>query len=128
MTWGDPDIGTKGEGRKYAPLIRFSKYQMNALVQRLIDTGAWEEPPSDGSEMDKEYNAQMAQRVKVTEYNKKTNEARVYFKEGKNDHARDIANSQALMALLSDLIPDPATERLTKTEKETANVETNRSG
>lgn len=129
LAFGDPDIGQKGQGRRYAPLIRFSKPQMNSLVQRLIDSGAWEEPPNDGSEMEQEYAAQMGSRIKVTDYNKRTGESRVFWKEGKNDHARDVANGQATFAVLANLAADPAAEQLTKSEqKEVENVDTNRPG
>jgi hypothetical protein len=59
----------------------------------------------------------MAARVKRTEYVAKTNEMRTYWFEGKNDHARDIANTQALGAVLRELIPDPAMERLAPSEE-----------
>lgn len=118
LSWGDPSAGTAMEGRKYAPLIRFSKNQMNQKVQELIESGVWEEPPFDGAdEMEKEYNAQMSARVKKTEFDSKTGETRVYWKETQNDHARDLANMQVLGAILMDLLPDPVLERQTTTEK-----------
>lgn len=119
LTYGDPASGRVGEGRRYAPLIRFSKAQMNQKVQEMLDSGAWEEPISgEDAEMEKEYNAQMSARTKRTEFDKKTNEARVFWREGRNDHARDLANMQCLGAILADLLPDPATERLSTREKE----------
>lgn len=101
-------------------MIRFSKGQMNQTVQSLIDSGAWEEPATGDEELEKEYAAQMASRVKRTEFNPKTNEIQVYWREGRNDHARDLANQQVLGAILTDLVPDPAAERLTRSEKETS--------
>lgn len=119
LAYGDPESGTRGEGRRYAPLIRFSKHQMNEVVQRLIDSGAWEEPTgTTETEMEKEYTAQMSGRVKVTDYDKRTGQAKPYWKESKNDHARDLANEQVVFAMIERLLPDPVTERLTKTEKE----------
>ncbi len=118
LAWGDPNTGT----RKYCPLIRFSKPQMNSLVQRLIDSGHWEEPiTSEDPEMEKEYNAQMAARVKKTYWNAKTGVGETVFKESKNDHARDLANGQCMGAVLDDRLPDPAEERLSAGEK--ANIE-----
>jgi hypothetical protein len=118
LAYGDPESGTKGEGRRYAPLVRFSKHQMNEKVQQLIDAGLWEEPASD-DEMEREYSAQMSSRVKVTDYDKRTGQPRIFWKESKNDHARDCANMQCCFAVIEKLLPDPVTERLTKTEKET---------
>lgn len=117
VTWCDPQSGTVAGGRRRCPMIRFSKGQMNAIVQQLIDSGAWEEPLTGDADLEKEYNAQMAARVKLTEFDRKTNEVRVYWKEGHNDHARDLANHQALAAILADLLPDPVAEQLSKSEK-----------
>lgn len=111
-------MGVRGEGRRYAPLVRFSKHQMNQKVQELIDSGAWEEP-NLSTEMEEEYSAQMSSRVKVTDYDKRTGQAKIYWKESKNDHARDLANLQVVFAVIEKLLPDPVTEKLTKTEKET---------
>jgi hypothetical protein len=122
LTWGDPSAGTALQGRRYCPLQVFSKPQMNALVQRLIDSGAWEEPlDSTDPEMEKEYAMQMAARVRKTEFNAKTGITKTFWKESKNDHARDLANMQAMGAVLSDLVPDPAMERTT--EREDARME-----
>lgn len=118
LSWADPGSGTHDEGRRYCPLVLFSKPQMNQLVQRLIDSGAWEEPLAGvDSDMEKEYNAQMGSRIKKVEFNTKTNEARTFWYEGKNDHARDLANEQCLGAVLGDLIPDPCAEKLSKREE-----------
>lgn len=119
LTYGDPSGGTAQGNRKYAPLIRFSKFQMCATVERLISQGQWEEPATTTDpDMEAEYAAQMASRVRKTEYNAKTGESKVYFWEGKNDHAADCANGQVLYAILADFLPDPAMERLTKKEQE----------
>jgi hypothetical protein len=130
LQWGDPHAGTGSQGRKYAPLITFSKPQLNSKVQELIDNGRWEEPmDSADPEMEKEYSQQMAARVKKTDFDKRTGETRVYWKESKNDHARDLANMQVLGAILRDLLPDPAMEVLSQKEqgelqtKETLNLE-----
>jgi len=124
LTWGDPGSGTASGHRRYCPLIQFSKPQMNQRVQELIDSGRWEEPISgEDPEMEAEYNAQMASRVKKTEWDAKTGEARTFWKESKNDHARDLANGQVLMAILDDLLPDPAMERLSAKEKERGEAE-----
>lgn len=122
LAYGNPDSGAHvATGRRYCGLIRFSKQQMNQKVQELIDSGAWEEPVAgEEPEMEKEYNAQMSSRVKKTEFNAKTNETKVYWREGKNDHARDLANQQVLGAILRDLLPDPATERQSRGEKAAA--------
>ena len=90
---------------------------MNQKVQELIDALLWEEPITGDEETEKEYNAQMSSRVKRTEFDKKTNETRVYWKEGRNDHARDLANHQVLGAILADLVPDPCAERLSRSEQ-----------
>ena len=68
-------------------------------------------------EMEKEYAQQMAARVRKTDYVARTGETRVFWKESKNDHARDLANMQVLGAILSDLVPDPAMERLSTKEE-----------
>ncbi len=117
----DPNIGTSGEGSRYCNLIRFSKSILNSKVQELIDHGHWEEPiTGEEPEMEKEYAAQMAARVKKTEYSAKTGESKVFWKESKNDHARDLANQQVLGAILAELLPDPASERLTPSEQKEA--------
>lgn len=121
LAYGDPSSGTAG-GRRYCPIIRFSKNQMNAVVQQLIDSGAWEEPVTGDAELEQEYSAQMAARVKLKEYVSKTNEVRVFWKEGRNDHARDLANQQVLGAILADLLPDPLAEQLSGSEKKEANT------
>jgi len=54
----------------------------------------------------------------VSDYDKKTGQKKDYWKESKNDHARDCANLQACFAIIEKLLPDPATEKLTKSEKE----------
>ena len=119
LAWGDPGGGTAVAGRRYAPLIRYSKPQMNQKVQELIDHGHWEEPLATADpEMEKEYNVQMAARVKKTEFVLKTGETRVFWKESKNDHARDLANMQVLYAILEDWLPDPASERTIKPKGE----------
>jgi len=116
MTWGDPGSGSSG--RKYCPLIIFSKPQLNQKVQELIDHGHWEEPlNTDDADMEKEYALQMAARVRKTEFNARTGQTKVFWKESKNDHARDLANQQVLGAILADLVPDPAMERLSSREK-----------
>ena len=118
LAYGDPSGGTAKEGRRYCPLIRFSKSQLNQKVQELIDHGHWEEPiVGEDPEMEKEYAAQMSARVKKTEYSAKTGEHKVFWKEAKNDHARDLANQQVLGAILAEVLPDPASERLTPTEQ-----------
>jgi len=90
---------------------------MNQKVQELIDALLWEEPITGDEDTEKEYNAQMSSRVKRTEFDKKTNETRVYWKEGRNDHARDLSNHQVLGAILADLVPDPCSERLSRSEQ-----------
>jgi len=119
LSWADPESGTVAQGRRNCPLIRFSKPVMNSKVQELIDAGLWEEPlTGTDPEMDKEYSAQMSSRVKKTEYNARTGETKVFWKESKNDHARDLANQAVLGAILQELLPDPASERLSKSEEE----------
>jgi hypothetical protein len=115
--WGDPGSGTGDQGRKYCPFIRFSKPQINQLVQQLIDNGRWIEPVSGDSDMEKEYASQMSSRVKVRDFNAKTGKTKVFFRESKNDHARDLANMQVLAAILREVLPDPAMERLSESEK-----------
>lgn len=118
LSWGDPGSGTGSEGRRYAPLIMFSKSALNQKVQELIDSGRWEEPlDSADPEMEKEYAQQMAARVRKTDFIARTGETRVFWKESKNDHARDLANMQVLGGILSDLVPDPAMERTTTKEE-----------
>lgn len=122
LTWADPGSGTAQEGRRRCPLIIFSKYQLNQKVQELVDSGTWMEPlNSEDPDMEKEYAAQMGSRVKKSEYNPKSGQTKVWWKEGKNDHARDLANMQVLGAILMDCLPDPAMERRTKSEDETQN-------
>ena len=116
VSYGDPESG-QGISRRRCAVIRFSKSQMNQKVQELIDALLWEEPITGDEETEKEYNAQMSSRVKRTEFDKKTNETRVYWKEGRNDHARDLANHQVLGAILADLVPDPCAERLSRSEQ-----------
>jgi hypothetical protein len=124
LSWGDPGSGTGKEGRRYAPLIMFSKSALNQKVQELIDNGRWEEPlNSTDPEMEAEYSQQMAARVRKTDYVARTGETRVFWKESKNDHARDLANMNTLGAMLADLVPDPAMERLSTGEKAAADKE-----
>jgi hypothetical protein len=118
LSWGDPGSGGATGGRKYCPLITFSKAQLNQKVQEMIDNGSWEEPlNSTDPEMEAEYAQQMSARVRKTEYVARTGETRVFWKESKNDHARDLANMNSLGAILSDLVPDPAMERTTAKEE-----------
>ena len=119
LSWADPELGKSAQGRKYAPLIRFSKPQMNGKVQALIESGVWEEPQTEDSEIEKEYSEQMGSRIRVVDYNKRTGQARVFWKESKNDHARDLANMQCCFAILADVLPDPAAEQMSKSEIET---------
>jgi len=116
VAYGDPESG-QSLSRRRCPVIRFSKSQMNQKVQELIDALLWEEPITGDEDTEKEYNAQMSSRVKRTDFDKKTNETRVYWKEGRNDHARDLANHQVLGAILADLVPDPCAERLSRSEQ-----------
>jgi len=118
MTYADPGSGTDNQGRRYCWLQRFSKSIMNSKVQELIDHGHWEEPiTGEDPEMEKEYSAQMSARVKKTEYSARTGESKVFWKEAKNDHARDLANMQVMGAIVCGLLPDPASERLTPSEQ-----------
>ncbi len=118
LTFGDPGAGTSNQGRRYAPLVMFSKSQMNSKVQELIDNGRWEEPVDAADpELEKVYSQQMAARVRKTEFVKKTGETRVFWKESKNDHARDLANMQVLGAVLAELLNDPMQERTTDKEE-----------
>lgn len=117
LSYGDAESGV-ARGR-YCNLVLFSKDQMNQVVQTLIDSGRWEEPQATADpEMELEYAAQMSARIKVTDFDKRTGAQKTFWKESKNDHARDLANMQVLFAVLADLLPDPVMERLTKTEKE----------
>lgn len=110
--FGDPECDIGGR-RPKAPLIQFSKSHMNSLVQMLLDAGDWEEPEATpGDEIEAEYAAQMQSRSKRTEFNRKTNAIEVFWREGKNDHARDLANMQVLAAVLNSLLPDPVQERV----------------
>lgn len=121
LTHCDPESGTAQGGRRRCPMIRFSKGQMNILTERLVRSGAWKEPETDPDPaMAHEYAQQMAGRVLVREFDKKTNVPKVYFKESRNDHARDLANQSCLKAVLCGLIPDPAAEIKTKTEEKQA--------
>ncbi len=118
VTYADPGMGTSGEGKKLCPLIIFSKPQFNQLVQQRLDSGAMEEPLSGlDPEMEKEYGMQMAARVKRTEYDSKTNQLKTFWYEGKNDHARDLANHDNLFGVLMEYIPDPAEIRLAPSEE-----------
>lgn len=125
LTFGDPGSGTVTGGRRYCPLIIFSKPQLNQVVQSLIDSDRWEEPlDTTDEDLEKEYNLQMAARVKKTEFVKRTGETKTFWKESKNDHARDLANENAMGAILEDLVPDPAMERLSSKETAAEKVET----
>lgn len=115
LSWGDPESGRSGEGKRYAPLIRFSKAQMNQKVQELIDSGRWEIPLTGTltKEMEDEYNEQMSSRVRIYDADRKS----VTWHEGPNDHARDLANAQALAGILLGVLADPVTEQLTASEQ-----------
>lgn len=115
LSWGDPEIGKAGQGRHYAPLIRFSKSQMNSKVQELIDSGRWEEPVTSGitPEMEAEYNEQMGGRVRIVDPVTKS----VTWHESPNDHARDLANEQVLAAILLGILDDPVTEAVAASER-----------
>jgi hypothetical protein len=117
VAWGDPDMGSSQQGRRYCPIIRFSKPAMNQKVQELIDHGHWEEPATGDPDIEKEYALQMSSRVKKTEFNPKTGKTKSFFKESKNDHARDLANQSVLKAILKELVPDPMAEQLSEREK-----------
>jgi hypothetical protein len=117
LGYADPEMGTSGQGKKYAPLIRFSKPQFNQLVQRMIERGTWEEPQTEETDIEKEYAEQMSSRIRVVEHNRKTGHAKVFWRETKNDHARDLANMQCAMAVAGRVIADPIAEQLTTTEQ-----------
>lgn len=110
LSWGDPELGKIHAGRRYAPLVRFSKGAMNAKVQQLIDSGVWEEPKNDGSRIESEYQEQMSSRVRVVEQNRKTGATQIYWRETRNDHARDLANMQCCMAILAKILADPVND------------------
>ncbi|HEV8542772.1 MAG TPA: phage terminase large subunit family protein [Verrucomicrobiae bacterium] len=118
LTYGDPDMGAAGQNRRHCPLIIFSKPAMNQKVQELIDHGHWEEPATGDPEIEKEYALQMSSRVKKSEFNPKTGQTKVWWKESKNDHARDLANQATLVGILGEVCPDPAAEQLSEREKE----------
>lgn len=102
---------------QWCDLKMFSKHQMNNLVHMLIENGSWHEPPANsGDEMEHEYGIQMASRSKREAYDAKTNRRVTYWKEGKNDHARDLANMQCVLALIHRLIPDPLEGNEVKSE------------
>lgn len=116
-SWGDPGMGTGDQGRKYCRLVRFSKSQMNEIVQRLHDAGRWIQSSLLPADMQREYQEQFGARVRMREFDAKTGKTKVWWKEAKNDHGRDLANMQALGGVLTTLVPDPATERLTNSEE-----------
>jgi hypothetical protein len=123
LSWGDPEIGTKGEGRRYSPLVIYSKAQMNQIVQTLIDSKRWEEPiEGENKDTEEEYQAQMSARRMVEDFDEKTGQKKSFWKESKNDHARDLANEQVLFAILSDLISDPVIEKLSRKEEQAVEV------
>jgi hypothetical protein len=76
-------------------------------VQTLIDNGLWEEPEAQpGDEMEAEYSRQMAGRFEKQEYSKKDNRLKKIWWEGKNDHARDLANMQIFFATAAKILAD----------------------
>lgn len=116
-SYGDPASGTAGEGRRKCLLIRFSKPQMNEIVQRLHDTGKWLQSTTISPEIQKEYSEQFGARIRMREFDVRTGKTKVWWKEAKNDHGRDTGNMQAFGAVMCDLVPDPAMDRLTESEK-----------
>lgn len=103
---GDPERGSANQGKRFCAVIFFSVSRMNKKVQELIEAGLWEEPAMEDNDLEAEYNRQMAQRVLRKEFDKKTGELKEYWWSGRNDHARDLANQEALKATLHDILPD----------------------
>lgn len=109
VTYGDPGVGTKDQGRKRCPLIIFSAPTMASRVQGLIDAGLWVEPKTaDGSmdEMEREYAQQMTaefQRAKTDKFTGRR--VLVWVCPSRNNHAFDCAKMQVLAAMQAKLIP-----------------------
>lgn len=122
-SWGKPAIPpAPGWVSKEAALLLFSKQHMNQMTQEMIDSGTWKEPVSgESAEMEAVYNDQMAARVKVVDPIRKTTS----WHEGRDDHARDLANMQCLGAIVMNLLPDPVTQRGEKNEDEPQEMQQN---
>lgn len=117
--WGDPGPDSELKG-KACPIIYFSKPQLNDKVQELIDNGSWEEPQTGDPELEDAYMRQMSARVRELVYDPKAGRKKLIWKEGQNDHARDLANQAVLLGILGDVLMDPATEVLSQKEKQNA--------
>ena len=105
-TWGDPGEGTEAQGRKHAPLLRFSSTPLQDRLQELIDSGLWAEPEGDSdTEMGREYERQMSAEFRKRRTNKFTGkEELVWVCPSGNNHARDCGKMQVLLATISQLL------------------------
>jgi len=105
-TWGDPGEGTESQGRKHAPLIRFSASPMTDRMQDLIDRGLWLEPEGDSeTEMGREYDRQMSSEFRKRKVNKMTGKEEMYWAcPSGNNHARDCGKESVLLATITQLL------------------------
>jgi hypothetical protein len=105
LTWGDPGEGTSKQGRRRAPLIRFSAPTLADRLAELIAKGMFLEPEDTGDPMEAEYQIQMAAEFKKVKHNKFTGkEELVWVCPSKNNHAFDCGKMQVCAAILAKLI------------------------
>ena len=106
LSFGDPECGLPGGGKKACPLIFFAKAIYNQRVQGLIESGLWEEPAGSDNENEREYVRQMGGRMKKVKLDRATGALKEFWWESQDDHARDLANGQVLWATLARILPD----------------------
>jgi hypothetical protein len=111
VTYGDPEMGTRRQGAGMAPIIAWSNPTIKDRLDRLVRLGKWTEPPDDPNDpMDVEYRRQWKGQRKIRRVNKQPGQTRWEWVDNGNDHARDCANMQVVVATILQFLPDMDTE------------------
>ena len=80
---------------------------MSARVAGLIRAGLWIEPDDAETEMGREYRRQMSAEYLRPRVDKFTGrEKMVWVCPSKNNHARDCAKEQVVLATIAEILPD----------------------
>lgn len=105
-SWGDPGEGTSEQGRKHAPLLRFSSNTLRDRMQELIESGKWVEPEGDQeSDLGREYDRQMSSEFRKKKVNKFTGKEEFQWVcPSGNNHAADCGKMQTLVATITKIL------------------------
>lgn len=119
----DPGRGTTAQGRAGAALlVMFCSDALADVLQGLIDTGYWTEPPDDGGPEEREYRKQMASERKTPKENRASGRDKWTWRQiGKRpNHQLDCSKMMVLFFMLAGVVADQLEEAVEKEVGEAA--------